>query len=376
MAAEINAKFIELNWQEKIRIAQGRSDPHSRWAQDLSPHVLQRNRYLGVQPWDKSRIHLRVGEGMSDYINASPISLHDSTTGMETNYIATQGPKKSGMGHFWHMIWHETEDVAVIVMLTPTEESGREKCFQYFPLNAETSPFEINATGFADNLPGGQVSFVEQYSGHGASTHVRKLDLTIGSETKTVWHLLFTAFPDFGVPEAENRAELLDLINLSAAKNSHPRNPRIIHCSAGVGRSGTFIALEYLLSQLYSGAMAKVKAEEDPIFDLVHRLREQRMMMVQSVIQYQFLYDTLAEELQKQQVEGGITGQPSPKLRKVTGDTKGTIPNANDSTEGLETANVNVDNNRPLGEDVAASIMDIGSPVTLEEVKGDSNVDI
>ena len=79
-----------MNWREKIRIAQGRNDPESEWFQDQSPHVIQRNRYLGVQPWDKSRIRLKVGEGMSDYINASPILLIDPTTGDETKYIATQ----------------------------------------------------------------------------------------------------------------------------------------------------------------------------------------------------------------------------------------------------------------------------------------------
>ena len=89
-ASDVNAKFRELNWQEKLRIVQGRSDPESKWMQEVSPHVLQRNRYLGVQPWDKSRIHLRVAEGDSDYINASPITLQDPRTGVETTYIATQ----------------------------------------------------------------------------------------------------------------------------------------------------------------------------------------------------------------------------------------------------------------------------------------------
>ena len=69
---------------------QGRNDPDSIWAQDSRPHVLQRNRYLGVQPWDKSRIRLRVDEGTSDYINASPISLINPATALETKYIATQ----------------------------------------------------------------------------------------------------------------------------------------------------------------------------------------------------------------------------------------------------------------------------------------------
>ncbi|KAL9130919.1 MAG: hypothetical protein Q9217_001022 [Psora testacea] len=374
--AEIIAKFNELNWQEKIRIAQGRSDPESKWVQDSSPHILQRNRYLGVQPWEKSRIHLRVAEGLSDYINASPISLRDPKSGIETNYIATQGPKKSGLSHFWQMIWHETGDVAVIVMLTPTEESGREKCFQYFPLNAETSPFKIKVNGLADSASEGEVTFIEQQSQPDANTHVRRLQLTIGSETKTVWHLLFTAFPDFGVPEAEDRAELLDLVKLSAEKNSHPENPRTIHCSAGVGRSGTFIALEFLLSQLDSGAIVKAKVEEDPIFDLVQRLREQRMMMVQSDVQYQFLYDVLAEELQKQQLEGQMPGQPSPKLRKLTGGMKAAMLNEHSSTESFKTANVKVGSPGSLEETETASSVDIGSPARFEEVEEESNVGI
>lgn len=90
MRSEINNKFRELNWQEKIRIVQGRSDPESKWAQDTSPQVILRNRYTGVQPWEKSRIRLKVSEGSSDYINASPISLLDPVKGSETKYIATQ----------------------------------------------------------------------------------------------------------------------------------------------------------------------------------------------------------------------------------------------------------------------------------------------
>ena len=88
--AEISAKFHELEWQQQLRIAQGRADPSSRWAQDITHQVRFRNRYLNVQPWDKSRIHLRVAEGKSDYINASPISLRDPNSGTEMTYIATQ----------------------------------------------------------------------------------------------------------------------------------------------------------------------------------------------------------------------------------------------------------------------------------------------
>lgn len=216
------------------------------------------------------------------------------------------------------MVRHETGDVAVIVMLTPTEESGREKCYQYFPLDSESSPFPIHSNGREDDSLDGQVSFVEIVSSTGPNTFVRKLKLEFGSESKVVWHLLFTAFPDFGVPEDEDRAELLDLVKLSAEKNSNPSNPRIIHCSAGVGRSGTFIALEFLLAQLESGAVNKAGENEDMVHDVVHRLREQRMMMVQMENQFLFLYDVLREELGKKlQVFDSTPGPPSPKSRKL-----------------------------------------------------------
>lgn len=86
----IRAKFNDLVWKEKLRILQGRSDPSSQWVQDTSPHVVIQNRYGNVQPWEKSRIHLKVAQGKSDYINASPISLRDPRTGVETKFIATQ----------------------------------------------------------------------------------------------------------------------------------------------------------------------------------------------------------------------------------------------------------------------------------------------
>lgn len=83
-------KFQDLAWKEKLRVLQGRRDSTSQWVQDFSPQVTKRNRYGNVQPWENSRIHLKVAEGELDYINASPISLHDPLTGVETKYIATQ----------------------------------------------------------------------------------------------------------------------------------------------------------------------------------------------------------------------------------------------------------------------------------------------
>ncbi len=346
MSAEIRVKFNDLVWKEKLRLWQGRNDSSSQWAQDhLSPQVAKRNRYANVQPWLKSRIHLRVAEGKSDYINASPITLPDPRTGAETNYIATQvslnlidpiasvlimfakGPKQSGLSHFWHMIWHETGDVAVIVMLTQTHDGSMEKCSQYFPLNAEAGPYKVDPLDKAQGTPEGSVNLVETVSEPDSKIEIRKLCLQFGEETKEVWHFLFSGWPDFAVPENEDRAALLELLKLSAEKNRSSSNPRVVHCSAGVGRSGTFIALEHLLALVESGAIADVKDDEDLIYDVVNRLREQRMLMVQMDTQYEFLYEVVKEQFKERQRQLALqaSGQHSPKLRKLASGMKAAI---------------------------------------------------
>jgi protein-tyrosine phosphatase len=131
---------------------------------------------------------------------------------------------------------------------------------------------------------------------------------------KDIYHLLFVGWPDFSVPEGENRNAMLNLISKSATLNLPPNvsksssypldvapdqtepstaSPRIIHCSAGVGRSGTFIALDFLLAHLECGNLESVPDDVDPILDTVNAMRKQRMMMVQSEAQFLFLYDVM-----------------------------------------------------------------------------------
>ena len=131
---------------------------------DRSETVISRNRYGNIQPWDPSRVRLRMPIGGSDYINASPISLKchtstpptrpDSTSGnyssaiklAEMRYIATQGPKDDQFAHFWNMVMQETVGpVGVIVMLTQCYEGIREKCSQYFPQGLESPVLVLDA---------------------------------------------------------------------------------------------------------------------------------------------------------------------------------------------------------------------------------------
>ncbi|KAF2663473.1 hypothetical protein BT63DRAFT_418942 [Microthyrium microscopicum] len=296
---DLHNKFIDLEWQqrERLHLSDHSGDATAQFARFKSDEVGARNRYLNVDPYKNNRIRLKVPEGHNDYINASPIKLPPTAGGEDKYFIATQGPKSDSYSHIWRMIWDETADPAVIVMLTQTHESGKEKCFQYFPLDADDETLPINEHDeFGDGFTG---TLTLKHLDEDKSTRsiIRELELRAADgRTKTVWHLLFGGWPDFLVPEGEDRAALVRLVRLSQQKNAaHPGSPRIVHCSAGVGRTGTFAALDWLLAELESGALDDVGEEEDPIAELVDRLRQQRMMMVQGDTQFVFLYDLLKE---------------------------------------------------------------------------------
>lgn len=299
--------------------AQASANPSkpSQWTRLAGEAVVARNRYGNVEPFAQNRIKLNVADGASDYINASPIQLG------KRRYIATQGPKNTNVNHFYRMLSAEVRGTAVVVMLTQTYESGREKCFQYYPLSPEEPVLEIPPDHESGDGFQGTVELVSVEDDQKTRSQIRHLRLRTGTDDASdpqreqqIYHLLFSGWPDFLVPEGEDRAALARLIQLSAQLNSPPSaptetrtnggaaadfadseqdNPRIIHCSAGVGRSGTFIALDYLLSQLYSGQLDNVPPEKDPVLETVDALRQQRMMMVQGEGQFHFVYEVLKE---------------------------------------------------------------------------------
>jgi len=242
------------------------------------------------------------------------------------------------------MIWHETNQVAVIVMLTQLAEGLREKCFQYYPEDLEDESINVTMIDKAGEECEGTIELAETTYEEASKTTVRKLILKCGEESKTVWHMLFLGWPDYGIPENEDRVALLELIKLSQSRNEAMNHPRIVHCSAGVGRSGTFIALEHLLEELDAGGLDDVEESEDVIFNTVCNLREQRMTMVQSEMQYQLLYDLLREHYRKQhsmkmpastgkpEGEGLATeklppsgGEPSPKVMRLSRSIKAVL---------------------------------------------------
>ncbi|KAK8162919.1 protein-tyrosine phosphatase-like protein [Phyllosticta citrichinensis] len=300
---EIHQKFVELEWQQRNRLAHtgtpANNGTSAQWVRVSGDVPSQRNRYLNVDPFVNNSVKLHVPQGQDGYINASPIVLRSSKTGNAKNFIATQGPRDNTHSHMWRMIWHECASPAVVVMLTQTHESGREKCFRYYPQDMDSPVMVINEQDEFGDGTAWEITLISLTEDEHTRSKIRELEMKDRNtdESKTVWHLLFEAWPDFYVPEGADKEALLNLIPLSLTKNcSSPGNPRIVHCSAGVGRSGTFIALDHLLSELAEGSLDEVPDGQDPIEETVEALRTQRMMMVQGESQFALLYETMREK--------------------------------------------------------------------------------
>ncbi|KAG9673139.1 receptor/non-receptor type protein-tyrosine phosphatase, partial [Aureobasidium melanogenum] len=315
-------KFNYLETLQRDRLTEQYENPEkeSEWARLTGDHIAYRNRYVNVEPFANNRVKLNVAKGFNDYINASPIVLGPR------HYIATQGPKNTSTSQFYRMLAQESTSntPAVVVMLTQTHEAGREKCFKYFP-DTQDTPLELHPDPDLDDGFEGNVELLSAEEDTTCRCTIRHLRLHYTSppahegeerhwNEKDIYHLLFVGWPDFSVPEGENRNAMLNLISKSATLNLPPNvsksssypldaapdqtepstaSPRIIHCSAGVGRSGTFIALDFLLAHLEQGNLESVPDDVDPILDTVNAMRKQRMMMVQSEAQFLFLYDVM-----------------------------------------------------------------------------------
>ncbi|XP_072529482.1 receptor-type tyrosine-protein phosphatase eta [Salminus brasiliensis] len=223
-----------------------------------------KNRYNNVLPYDSSRVKLSTnGSAFDDYINANYIAGYNS----KKEYIAAQGPLPATVNEFWRMIWEK--HIHTIVMLTKCNEQGRVKCEKYWP--SQTKMYNNLTVTNTSEIP------LEDWT---ISDFTVKNVKT--AETREVRHFHFTAWPDHGVPETTEV-----LINFRHLVREHMdqynrNSPTVVHCSAGVGRTGTFIALDHLIFQIERDSMVD-------IFGIVYDMRMHRPLMVQTEDQYVFL---------------------------------------------------------------------------------------
>lgn len=234
---------------------------------DIPGHA-SKDRYKTILPNPQSRVCLGRAQSQEDgdYINANYIRGYD---GQEKVYIATQGPMPNTVADFWEMVWQE--EVFLIVMLTQLQES-KEKCVHYWPTEEETyGPFRIRTRDKKEH---------PEYT-------VQHLTIQCQQECRQVKHILFSAWPDHQTPESA--APLLRLVAEveDSPKTAGKTGPIVVHCSAGIGRTGCFIATRIGCQQL------KARGEVD-ILGIVCQLRLDRGGMIQTAEQYQFLHHTLA----------------------------------------------------------------------------------
>lgn len=284
------SKFAELNELGLSRLEEGLADSAtSPWAvsEAIRPHNYAKNRYSNIFPWDRTRVKLSAPSS-SDFINASHVSLASD------HYIAAQGPLDSTTHHFWAMAYQQLEiagtDIVVIAMVTPLEELGAVKCAQYWPTKSHRS-LDLAPLLARDRIE--PLLLTVEYVGEELNADgdflVTELRLRSAQKTKRVFHFYYYKWADAKVPPSlDPLLALSRAIRALQAAEERPVVP-IVHCSAGVGRTGTFIAIDHLANSpgLYeSGA-------RDPVFETVLLLRADRMTMVQTVYQYNFLYESL-----------------------------------------------------------------------------------
>ncbi|XP_014844011.1 PREDICTED: receptor-type tyrosine-protein phosphatase S-like isoform X5 [Poecilia mexicana] len=269
------AEHIELlKANDNLRLSQEYEsiDPSQQFTWEHSNLEVNKpkNRYANVIAYDHTRVVLAPIDGIlgSDYINANFIDGYRK----QNAYIATQGPLAETFGDFWRMVWEQR--TASVVMMTRLEEKSRIKCDQYWPSRG-TETYGMTQVTLLDTME--LATFcVRTFSLHKSGS----------SERREVRQFQFTAWPDHGVPEYPT--PFLNFLRRVKACNPPDAGPIIVHCSAGVGRTGCFIVIDAMLERIRHERTVD-------IYGHVTLMRSQRNYMVQTEDQYSFIHESLLE---------------------------------------------------------------------------------
>ncbi|XP_047101031.1 tyrosine-protein phosphatase non-receptor type 11-like [Schistocerca piceifrons] len=319
------------------------------------PENRNKNRYKNILPFDHTRVKLRDVDPSvpgSEYINANYIRPDDEAgdSGCGRCYIATQGCLPATTGDFWEMVWQE--NTRVIVMTTKEVERGKNKCVRYWPEEGQSKDFgrvrvrNLSESSTADytlrefavsRLPpqpqpalpqapdgGGGGDGSDSGSSGGGGGGGQRLQqnqhaAAVGDERK-VYHYHFQAWPDHGVPSDPGCVlNFLHDVNARQESCGPSAGPVLVHCSAGIGRTGTFIVIDIVLDQIKRRGL---DCEID-IQRTIQMVRAQRSGMVQTEAQYKFVYLAVQHYIetvrQRAQAEQAARRLPAPDLRERRG---------------------------------------------------------
>ncbi|XP_078584026.1 receptor-type tyrosine-protein phosphatase eta-like isoform X2 [Branchiostoma floridae x Branchiostoma japonicum] len=284
------SKDSEYQYSEEYEKLKHVGTEQARNAASL-PENVGKNRYTNILPYDNTRTKLAAIDDVegSDYINACYMPGYSS----KREFIASQGPLPGTKDDFWRMVWEQ--NTSIIVMVTQCVEKGRVKCDHYWPYDNEPVYYGDIIVHMVSE------SVLPEWT-------VRNFTLQHGNETRNVRHLNFTVWPDHGVPDST--ISLLKFVRtVRGLVPQDNKNPVIVHCSAGVGRTGTFIALDRLLQDIEDGH------DSVDIFGIVSEMRKHRVFMVQTEAQYIFIHQAVSDVLQgKDREPEGATAAPEEPL--------------------------------------------------------------
>uniref|UniRef100_A0A7E4V475 Protein-tyrosine-phosphatase n=1 Tax=Panagrellus redivivus TaxID=6233 RepID=A0A7E4V475_PANRE len=231
---------------------------------------LTKSRYKDVPCWDKTRIVLTWPPGVpGDFVHANRVT-HELLESQQ--FICAQGPLDSTVGDFWRCVWQEK--VKNIIMLCKTQEMGKDKCAQYYPLAPGGSMTHHGLTIKCDKVDTSDRSFIHT-----------KLTLTYEKESRVVDHRAMVAWPDKSVPKTP-----MAPFRMLQYSRKNPKNVTLIHCSAGVGRTGTLVIIEMMYRSLTKGKIPDVA-------QLVKDVRSQRSQAVQVEDQYLYCHYSILQLL-------------------------------------------------------------------------------